>query len=121
MVVKESILCSAKPTNTQSLAVLLINGNIYVFLPYSDDLRTHTTYFFAKIKILSIGKFQQLPMVCMMKDGSKIWYNRGDRPEGSRWVGKITLEDWIEFCQIEFEIEEVLYSERAPTPYFQWQ
>ena len=41
-------------------------------------------------------------------EGKMIWYNAGDTPGGEFVVGKIALEDWIEKCQIEYEVVEGL-------------
>ena len=66
-------------------------------------------YSILKIKINKINKFQQMPMVCYKnKDGIMEYINQIENPIIS-YVDIITLEDWIEFCDIEYEILDGVY------------
>ena len=66
-------------------------------------------YYMVKIKINKINKFQQLPMVSYKdKNGSLKYVNEIDEPI-TAYVDMITLADWIEFQEIEYEILEGVY------------
>jgi hypothetical protein len=66
-------------------------------------------YYMVKIKINKINKFQQLPMVSYKdKDGSLKYVNVIDEPI-TTYVDMITLADWIEFQEIEYEIINGIY------------
>jgi len=68
----------------------------------------HYIYYVVKIKINKINKKQQIPFIGVKKDGILNYIN--DAGEGFiTTVDKITLEDYIEFHQIEFEIIEGVY------------
>jgi len=67
-------------------------------------------HYMVRIHISAINKFQQIPLVSVkVKSGSIKKYNMGDIPEETFVVDKVTLEDWIEFCRIEFELIEELF------------
>lgn len=65
-------------------------------------------YYIVKIKINKINKSQQIPFIGVKINGILNYIN--DAGEGFEMtVDKITLEDYIEFHQIEFEIIEGIY------------
>ena len=66
-------------------------------------------YYIVRIRITNNGKYQQIPFVSVKVNGKILRFNRGDFPEQEFVVDKITLEDWIEFCDITFEILEGVY------------
>jgi len=68
-------------------------------------------HYIVRIRISRIGKHQQIPFVSVRDrtSGSIRRFNRGDTPDCTFFVDKITLEDWIEFCQIEYTVTEGLY------------
>jgi len=62
-------------------------------------------WFIVTIRINSIGKFQQIPMVQRRDEKNKMrWYNMGDETTGEFVVGKIALTDWIKFCHVDYTI-----------------
>lgn len=64
-------------------------------------------YYVVRIHILAITKRQQLPMVLLKIKGKVRYFNYGDNISHLSFVvGRITLEDWIKFCGVEFEIVE---------------
>jgi hypothetical protein len=65
-------------------------------------------YYIVKIKLIKINKSQQIPFIGVKKNGILDYINdAGDGIEMT--VDKITLEDYIEFHNIEFEIIEGVY------------
>lgn len=67
-------------------------------------------YYVVRIRILAITKWQQMPMVSLKIKGKVKYFNRGDIVSHLNFVvGRITLEDWIRFCGIKFDILEGLY------------
>ena len=62
-------------------------------------------YFIATVKITAIKKFQQMAMVCYRHEGKLLYVNEISEPI-TVYIDKITLEDWIKFQQIEYEILE---------------
>ena len=73
-------------------------------------------WFIVRIKINSIGKYQQLPMINRREEDKMCWYNAGDQPEGYFTVGRIGLEDWINFCNIDYEIKDgIAWKTNAPS------
>jgi len=75
-----------------------------------QKLTENVFYYLVKVQVLQINKFQQLPIVSQLVDNKRRFYNKDEGPlPRSSWIGKITLEDWVEFCDIDFIIEDVLY------------
>ncbi|XP_065891553.1 uncharacterized protein [Dysidea avara] len=73
-------------------------------------------WFIVRIKIKSINKYQQLPMINRRESEKMCWYNAGDEPEGYFTEGRIGLEDWINFCHIEYEIKDgIAWKSSAPS------
>jgi len=65
-------------------------------------------YYVVKIKLIKINKSQQIPFIGIKKNGILDYINdAGDGIEMT--VDKITLEDYIQFHHIEFEIIEGVY------------
>lgn len=65
-------------------------------------------YYVVRVRILSVGKSQQIPFISYIgKDGERI--NTNEPPPVPVVVDKITLEDWIHFCKIEYEFIEGVY------------
>jgi hypothetical protein len=65
-------------------------------------------YFIVTVKITKINKQQQIPFIGIREDGILKYKNdAGDGIEMT--IDKITLEDYIEFHQIDFEIIEGVY------------
>ena len=65
-------------------------------------------YYIVSIRITAINKYQQIPFVTYKNaDGGRDYTNE-PRPDIIK-VDKITLEDWIEFQEIEFEIINGIY------------
>jgi hypothetical protein len=67
------------------------------------------SYYIVKVRITKINKYQDLPMVSYKDDEGILQYtNVIDDPIIS-YIDMITLEDWIEFQQIEYEILDGVY------------
>lgn len=65
-------------------------------------------YYIVKIKILSIGKYQQLPFVSyLLETGERCYTNTLTNKIVT--IDKLTLEDWLQFQQIEYEFIEGVY------------
>lgn len=72
-----------------------------------DDIK-NMIYYVVKIRITAINKSQQIPFIGVKVNGILNYTNEvGEGIEMT--VDKITLEDFIEFHQIEFEIVEGVY------------
>ena len=72
-----------------------------------EDIKNKTGYF-VRIRILKIGVERSMPLISKMDDeGIRIFTN--DLLNDMHYVDKITLEDLIEFQQIEFEIIDGFY------------
>jgi hypothetical protein len=72
---------------------------------FSGEPVATACYFIATVKITKINKFQQMAMVCHRQEGKLLYVNEINEPI-TVYIDKITLEDWIQFCLIEFEIIE---------------
>lgn len=78
-----------------------------------EELDMTKPYFIVEIVITKINKKQQIPFVCYKtKDGNK--YTNEPLPDPVI-VDKTTLEDWIEFQQIEFKFIKGVYWEELNT------
>jgi len=64
-------------------------------------------YSIIKIKIKSVGKIQQMPFIAVRTKESIDYTNLV--PEESMIIDSITLEDYIKFHQIEYEVEDGVY------------
>jgi hypothetical protein len=77
-----------------------------------DFLRRETSEYTVDVKITAIGKRQDsIPFVLFRREDKTMDYVN-ELPEGNAFVAtvdKVTLEDWIEFHQIEFEIVRGIY------------
>ena len=68
-------------------------------------------FYVVRIRVHAITKHQQIPFVSEKVDGVTVRYNMGELPTGDLVVDKLTLEDWISFCGLEFTILEGVYWE----------
>lgn len=77
---------------------------------YKNELSTWKQKFYSvlTIRILHVNKKQQMPMICV-RGGDSLNYTNNPLPDKDIIVDNITLEDWIEHHQIEFEIIEGVY------------
>lgn len=76
---------------------------------YTKEELDKYSYYIVKVKITKINKYQQLPMVCYKDDNGILQYtNKVDKPIIS-YIDMITLEDWINFQKIEYEILDGVY------------
>ena len=67
-------------------------------------------YYVVRIRILAITKWQQMPMVSLKTKGKVKYFSIFYIVSHLNFVvGRITLEDWIRFCGIKFDILEGLY------------
>jgi len=67
-------------------------------------------HYVVRIRITRINNFQQIPLVLVkLKSGSIKRHNQANIPQETFVINKITLENWLEFCDIEFELIEGLY------------
>jgi len=66
-------------------------------------------YYMVKIKITNINKYQQLPMVSYKDENCSLKYINEIKEPIITYTDKITLNDWIEFQGIEYEILEGVY------------
>lgn len=66
-------------------------------------------YYMVKIKITKINKYQQLPMVSYKDDTGILRYINVINDPIISYVDMITLDDWIEFHDIEYEIINGVY------------
>ena len=66
-------------------------------------------HYIVRVRINSINRYQQIPFVSLKIDGKVQRFNKGETVPDTCVVDRITLEDWIEFCEIEFEILEGVY------------
>jgi len=78
-----------------------------------DDVIKNTDnfkYYIIKIKITKINKKQQMPMVSYKDKTGKLIYTNSVPKDGIIvYVDKTTLQDWIEFQKIKYEIIEGVY------------
>ena len=66
-------------------------------------------YYIVKVKITKINKFQQLPFVSYKDENNSLQYiNKIDKPI-EVYIDSITLNDYIEFQDIEYEILDGVY------------
>jgi len=65
-------------------------------------------YYIIKVQITSINKKQQLPMVRKPNKLGNDYINNIDKPLIT-YIDMITLEDWIKFCDIEYDILDGVY------------
>ena len=72
---------------------------------FSGEPVATACYFIATVKITKINKFQQMAMVCHRHEGKLLYVNEINEPI-TVYIDKITLEDWIKFCLIDYEIIE---------------
>jgi len=76
---------------------------------YDKKVLDNYDYYMVKIKITKINKKQQLPMVSYKdENGSLKYINKVNEPIIT-YVDMITLSDWIEFQEIEYEIIDGIY------------
>ena len=66
-------------------------------------------HYIVRVKVLRITKHQQIPFISLKVNGIIQRYNRGELPPETLVVDKITLEDYIQFCGMEFELIGGLY------------
>lgn len=67
------------------------------------------SYYIVEIKINKINKHQQLPFVSYKDDKGILRYTNDAKDGISAYVDNITLNDWIEFQEIEYEIIDGVY------------
>lgn len=67
------------------------------------------SYYIVNIKITKINKHQQLPMVSYKDENGILQYTNEINEPIICTVGRITLEDWINFQGIEYEIIDGVY------------
>ena len=66
-------------------------------------------HYIVRITVDSIGKYQQIPFVSLKIDGKVCRFNKGETVPHTCVVDRITLEDWVKFCDIRFTILEGVY------------
>jgi hypothetical protein len=66
-------------------------------------------YYMVKIRITKINKYQQLPMVSYKDENETLKYINEIKEPIITYTDKITLNDWIEFQGIEYEILSGVY------------
>lgn len=67
------------------------------------------TYSIMTIKILKVNKEQQMPFIAVKTDGGSIDYTNNPPKEHIFIIDKLTLEDYINFHKIEYEIIDGVY------------
>jgi len=67
----------------------------------------NTTYAIMTVKITKVNKNQQMPFIAHKNDGSILYTNTA--PEKPIIIDSITLQDYIKFHQIEYEILDGVY------------
>lgn len=75
---------------------------------YEKKTLDNYDYYIVKVQITSINKKQQLPIVRKRNKLANEYINDIDKPLIT-YIDMITLEDWINFCDIEYDILDGVY------------
>ena len=66
-------------------------------------------HYIVRITVDSINKYQQIPFVSLKIDGKVRRFNKGELVPSTCVVDRITLEDWVKFCGVEFTMLQGVY------------
>lgn len=73
-----------------------------------DEFDPSVYHYVVKVRILSVGKPQQIPFISYLSsEGERV--NTNSPPSEPVVVDKITLDDWVRFCDITYEFIEGVY------------
>ena len=79
-------------------------GPARVFIDFDPSVY----YYIVRVRVLSVGKSQQIPFISYLSaEGERI--NTNEPPPTPVVVDKITLEDWVRFCDVKYEFLEGVY------------
>jgi hypothetical protein len=84
-------------------------GKAYRIKKYQKNKLDRYSYYVVKIKITKINKEQQLPMVSYKDKNGSLQYTNDAGGGITTYVDKYTLNDWVDFQDIEFEIIDGVY------------
>jgi len=84
-------------------------GKAYRIDKYQKNELDRYSYYVVKIKITKINKEQQLPMVSYKDKNGSLQYTNDAGDGINTYVDKYTLNDWVNFQDIEFEIIDGVY------------
>ena len=87
----------------------LPTGKAYRIKKYQKNELDRYSYYVLKIKITKINKEQQLPMVSYKDKNGSLQYTNDAGNGITTYVDKYTLNDWVDFQDIEFEIIDGVY------------
>jgi len=84
-----------------------------------DYVRKHKFAFFISVRLLSIGRRMDIPIISYVNENSRVWSDGEDAIGRIYNINYIDLEDWIKFHNVTIEFIEGVYFDGKGNPQIQ--